>query len=193
MRNILRLISPIPPSVNNYLHPNPYLIWVNGKPIPKVTMYESTEAKVYKAQFKKYIERQVKEQGWDLEVNKTRHFYIDCVIYFDKTNRDANNYWKVLLDGITETQKIWIDDNVTLERVNRIYYDAKRPRFELTIYPVEYVGIFDDVEIMEDFEDICETCTRYKRNCSILRKAKEGRIQDEIVELECCKYKEIKK
>ena len=36
-------------------------------------------------------------------------------------------------------------------------------------------------------------CSRYKRNCSILKNAKSGRIQDEICDFECSKYKEINK
>jgi len=35
-------------------------------------------------------------------------------------------------------------------------------------------------------------CSRYNRNCSILKKAKEGRIQKEISELICNKYKKRK-
>ena len=189
----LYLVSPIGISVNNYLKPNPKLIYVKGRPIPTVTMFETHEAKGYKKLFKAYVEKEVKKQGWDLEVNKTQHFIIDCVFYFDKTNRDCNNYFKVLLDALTETQLIWADDNVTLERVNRIYYDAEKPRIELEIYPVDYIGIFDNQFVLDQFENKCKQCSRYKRNCSILRKAKEGRIQPEIVDLQCNKYKESKK
>ena len=46
--------------------------------------------------------------------------------------------------------------------------------------------------MLEQFESRCIGCIRYKRNCSILQKAKEGRIQEEITELECSKYKSIK-
>lgn len=39
------------------------------------------------------------------------------------------------------------------------------------------------------FETKCIGCSRYKRNCSILQKAKEGRVQDEIINCNCIKYK----
>ena len=96
-----------------------------------------------------------------------------------------------MLDAITDTGLIWIDDNVTCERVQRIYYDSSNPRIELEIYPVEYIGVFDNASQLEKFESRCIGCNRYKRNCSILQKAKEGRIQEEIQDLVCKKYKKI--
>jgi hypothetical protein len=46
---------------------------------------------------------------------------------------------------------------------------------------------------MKQFEEKCKTCRRYKNNCSILKKAKEGRIQKEIdEELNCKEYKKKK-
>jgi len=94
-----------------------------------------------------------------------------------------------MIDAITDTQLIWVDDNVVCERVNKILYDTKDPRIELTIYPVEYVGIFKNKQEYEQFESNCKTCSRYSNNCSILSKAKEGRIQDEIVNNVCTKYR----
>ena len=101
---------------------------------------------------------------------------------------DCNNYWKCMFDAITETGLVWIDDNVTCERVNRIYYDSDNPRIELTIRPVDYVGVFDNASQMEQFESVCVGCRKYKRNCSLLKKAKEGRVQKEIAEGVCSKY-----
>ena len=185
---ILRLTSPICPSVNHYLATRAIL--KNGKPM--AMMYETSEAKKYKKEFTEYVLKQIKDQGWDIPVSKTQHFYVDCVFYFDRIDKDCNNYFKLLLDSITETQAIWADDNVVCERVNRIYYDSSNPRIEMEIYPVEYIGIFDNQGQLDEFEGKCKTCQRYKRNCSILNKAKEGRIQDEvnIDNFECSRYKE---
>lgn len=185
---VLKLTSPIPPSVNHYTSVR--TIIKNGKPMAIV--YETKEAKDYKKTFKKIIEEQAKLQNWNWEVNSTQHFYVDAVFYFDRIDKDVGNYEKCLSDTITETQLIWIDDNVTLFRPQRIYYDSSNPRIELTIYPVDYIGIFDNQEQLDEFEDKCKTCSRYKRNCSILKKAKEGRIQEKIKNNICNKYKEIK-
>lgn len=186
---ILNLVSPIPVSVNHYLKPRSFITYVKGKAQAMVTMYETADAKKYKKDFKKHIEQEVKKQCWDLVPNKSQHFYVDCDFYFDRIDKDCNNYFKLLLDAITETQLIWIDDNVTLERVNRIYYDSKNPRVEIIIRPVEYIGIFPTHEQLQIFESNCIQCKRYKNNCSILNKAKEGRIQEEITDLNCSKYK----
>lgn len=153
-------------------------------------MYETADAKKYKKEFSKYIKEQVKLQQFNIIPNKTQHFYCDCVFYFDRIDKDANNYFKLLLDAITDSQCIWIDDNVVCERVNAIYYDSKNPRVEIEIYPVDYIGIFSNQEQLENFKSNCIQCGRYKEGkCSILNKAIEGRIQEEIVDLKCSKQK----
>jgi len=153
-------------------------------------MYETAEAKKYKKDFALHIREQVKKQGYSLVPNKMQHFYVDCIFFFDRVDKDPNNYFKLLLDAITDTQLIWIDDNIVCERVQAIYYDTANPRIELTICPVDYIGVFDNQEQLEQFESNCTCCTRYKGGrCSILNKAVEGRIQDEVAGLECKKFK----
>ena len=142
--------------------------------------YKTSEAIKYQKEFINYVKEEIRKQNYTLEPNKTQHFYIDAIFYFDRTDRDPNNYFKCMLDAITDTGLIWVDDNVTCERVQRIYYDSKNPRIELTIYPVDYIGVFDNASQLEQFESRCVECNRYKRNCSILQKAKEGRVQEEI-------------
>ena len=188
MGNILQLTITDFVSVNHYLAYR--AIIKNGKPM--AMSYKTKEAKDFQKKFEQHIKEQVKIQNWDVPVDPAQHFYVDAVFYFPRLDMDANNYFKVSLDFITETGLIWVDDNVVCERVQRIYYDSSNARIELTIYPVDYIGIFDNQEQLDEFESKCETCSRYKRNCSILKKAKEGRIQEEIQNLECFKYKEIK-
>lgn len=190
--NELKLISPIPVSVNHYIKPRTFITLKGKTPIANVTMYETKEAKDYKKKFKKYVLEEIKKQNYILTPTKTQHFYIDCVFYFERTDQDPNNYFKLPLDAITETQLIWLDDNTTCERVNAIYYDSKNPRIEIIIKPVDYVGIFPTVNHLNEFKSKCTTCSRNKRNCSILNKAIEGRIQEEISEGICKKYKEVK-
>lgn len=181
----LYLTSPIAPSVNHYMS---YRV-INRNNRPTAMSYKTSAAIKYRAEFSQYVIDEVAKQGWDLVPNKTQHFYADAVFYFDRTDRDANNYFKVMLDAITDTQLIWLDDNVVCERVQRIYYDSQNPRIELTIYPVDYIGIFDDAAQMEAFTSVCLGCTRYQKNCSVLRKAIEGRIQGEINNGVCTKFK----
>lgn len=185
----LHLVSSIPPSVNHYLSYR--VVKRNGK--YTAMSYKTKEASDYRKSFSQYVSEEVKNQSWEMTPNKTQHFYVDAVAFFPSIDMDMSNYWKVMLDAITDTQLIWLDDNVVCERVRRIYYDTKDPRIELTVKPVDYIGIFDDVSQLDLFESRCFGCARYNRNCSILRKAKEGRIQQEIHNLECLKYKEMNK
>ena len=189
MPNALKLISTIPPSVNHYLGTRTIL--TRGKPISLV--YETTEAKEYKKIFKKYIQNEVVTQKWKISINKFQHFYCDCIFYFDRIDKDANNYFKCLLDAIVETKLVVIDDNIICERVNAIFYDTKNPRIELSIYPTEYIGIFNTQNDLQNFENNCKSCNRYNRNCLLLNKAKQGQIQKEIESNVCEKYKQVKK
>lgn len=182
----LKLVSPIPPSVNHYLSYR--AIMRNGKPL--AMSYKTREATKYQQEFIKYVRKEVFNQKWKPNRDKFQHYYIDADFYFPRIDMDCNNYWKCMFDAITETGLVWIDDNVTCERVNHIYYDSENPRIELTIRPTDYIGVFENTSQMEAFEAICVGCKRYKRNCSVLQKAKEGRIQREIVDGACTKYAE---
>ena len=185
---VLFLTSTIPPSVNHYLAYRAFM--KNGK--PAAMSYKTPEAERYRREFAEYVTREAERQGWDLPIDKWRHFYVDAVFYFDKTNCDANNYFKVMLDAITDTQLVWADDNVVCERVQRICYDTENPRVELTIRPVDYIGVFDNAPQLETFVSGCIGCTRYKRNCSILRGALQGRVQSDIRDGVCTRRKEKK-
>lgn len=168
------------------MKPRPFLM--NGK--PQVTMYETSEAKQYKKEFTNYIKEQIKIQDFNFNQNKLQHFYCDCVFYFDRIDKDCNNYFKLLLDAITDSKVVWLDDNVVCERVNAIYYDNKNPRIEIEIYPVDYIGIFENQEHLVKFKSKCILCNKYKEGkCSILTKSIEGRIQEEVQNGNCTKFK----
>lgn len=185
MSKELKLVSPIPVSVNHYLGWR--VIMKGGKPI--VVSYETPEYKKYKKEFSKEIIKQVREQNWEMDCTGLRHIYVDTIFYFDRIDKDPNNYFKCSLDCITDSKKVWVDDNVVCERVQGILYDSKNPRMEMTIHFTNYIGIFDSIEQLDKFEDKCKLCSRYGRNCSILLKAKSGRIQEEINDFICSKYK----
>ena len=77
---------------------------------------------------------------------------------------------------------VWEDDNITQESVDRIYYDSKNPRIEVTLSVSENIGIFDEEQDYIEFKSKCDNCNRFKEGkCSIHKKALESRIQDEIV------------
>ena len=99
-----------------------------------------------------------------------------------------------MFDSISESGCVWIDDTQACENVKAIYYDSKNPRIELTIYQTDYIGIFDNRAQLEEFESNCIQCNRYRDGkCSLLVKSKEGRIQDEIQDNICSKFKSTNK
>ena len=188
MTKELKLVSPICPTVNHYMN---YRVGkVNGR--LTVLPYPSKETKEFKNNFIPYVQDEAKKQCWEMDYTGLQHYYVDWIIYFDRVDKDAANLDKVLIDSITEAKCVWIDDNVVCNRINHIYYDSKNPHIEITIKPVDYIGIFDNEEQLNNFENICKTCARYGRNCSIFKNAKAGRIQEEIINFECLKYKEKK-
>lgn len=170
-------------SVNHYLAYR--AIIKNGKPM--AMSYKTQEAKKFQKDFTDYVKEQAKLQNWESDLDPFQHYYVDAVFYFPRIDMDTNNYWKVAFDSITDSGVVWADDNMACERVIKVLYDSENPRIEYTIYKTDFVGIFETQEQLEDFEDKCKTCKRYKRNCSLLKKAKEGRIVCDITDDKICK------
>ena len=150
--------------------------------------YKKPEAIKYQKEFANYVKNEAKKQGWVKSDNKFQHYYMDCIFYFDRVDKDANNCFKCLADAITDSQAVWIDDTQLCERVQGIYYDSENPRIEITITPVDYIGVFENASQLDSFKSNCIGCKRYKRNCSLFKKATEGRIQKEINGGICEKY-----
>ena len=74
-----------------------------------------------------------------------------------------------------------MDDDIILYEVKDIYIDKLNPRVEIKISKSPKKGIFKSEEELDNFLEInCKDCKRYKRNCSILRKALENRIEPQI-------------
>ena len=183
--NKLKLIIPIPPSINNdYMKSRAFIVKQGSKSYAKSMMYESNVAKKFKKEMVKLIKEEVLSQGFDREDRFTR---IDYIFFFPRINMDTNNYYKCFIDSITDTKGlIWEDDNISLNRDKRIYYDSKNPRVEVEIYYEEHIGIFDNQNMLEVFiEDNCNNCKKglkigQKGGCSIYKKALENRIQEDV-------------
>lgn len=186
--NVLKLV------VNDFISVNHYLAYraivKNGKPM--AMSYKTQDAKKFQKEFTEYVKEQAKIQNWITDPNPMQHYYVDAVFYFPRIDMDTNNYWKVAFDAITDSGVVWVDDNMACERVQRVLYDSENPRIEYTIYKTDFCGVFDNDIQMKNFESNCKSCTRYKRNCSILNNAKKGKVQSDINGTTCEKYKEIK-
>lgn len=136
--------------------------------------------------------KQLEGQDWSYDYTLDNYVYMDTLIYFNRKGRDDNNIYKLLCDALEKV--VYENDSRVLIRTQRILYDPLQPRVEVSFTPVKYIGIFNDEIHMQEFEDNCKNCKRYARNCSILKAAKEGRIQEEVDmdTFECSKFNMVK-
>lgn len=187
----LQLVLPIPTSINK-LYVNKYSF------NPKTRRNEPTGARVLSnegAKCKKLIQDktmdQILYQNWDYNWTKTNYVYQDAIIFFGRKGRDDGNIYKLLNDALEKIA--YENDSRVLIRTQRIVYDSKNPRLELTITPVDFVGIFDGNEEAKTFEEKCKTCTRYlEGRCSILVDSLDSYVREEIGSIdnpECTKFK----
>lgn len=152
--------------------------------------YLKKEGKEYKEDMVMRVIDEVSRQGWVKP--EDRFIYMDEVVYFNRAGRDVDNLKKLQQDAITESRVVWSDDSWTLPRTERTFIDKHNPRIELVLSIAPFIGIFNNKEALISFESKCKTCRRYSNNCSILRKAKENRIQKEIIGLSCSEYNRLK-
>ena len=188
----LEFTSPLCPSTNGY---NEYRVIKTGSK-SFVGVHPSKEYKAYKAEFIPYLKELVKKYEWEMLIS-SKHYYLDIVIYFDRTNCDPTNYFKCLQD--IQNGIIFQDDKIILGRVQRVYYTYNpdcEPRIECSLIPVDYIdiGIFNDVNEYENFIDKCKTCKNYKDgDCRVLGEFMKYKITKDwnVNNRSCNKFKEI--
>ncbi|MFQ3843367.1 hypothetical protein AABD41_01810 [Staphylococcus pseudoxylosus] len=134
---------------------------------------------------------------WDFEYTKNNYIYMDIIAYVTRVNVDLDNTLKTLNDSIEASGLVFDNDKKVVPRFDRVYIDPSNPRVELTFKQTGWNGIFPDENTREDFESGCISCSRYRKGaCSILKKAKENKIQNEIkydkVNYTCLSRKERK-
>ncbi|GAA0092963.1 hypothetical protein UT300009_29930 [Paraclostridium bifermentans] len=173
----LKLVLPLPPSVNEYLGYR--VVYIAGRPIAQP--FETKKAKDYKKYVNTVVKRELKKQYWDFK-GKDKHLDIHLKYYMNKKRKDADNMGKVLFDALMASG-VYIDDDILLPKVDNIYIDKYNPRVELCITVSDKMGIFDNEEHFNAFiEENCVKCKKhyYKRHCSIISKALENRIEPQI-------------
>ena len=167
----------IAPSVNQYLGYR--VVYIRGKHISQP--YETKVAKEYKVFVKNIIHRELKKQDWTTP-EKHEYVIMDLVFYFDRKRKDSDNAIKVMQDAIVDSCIIE-DDDIIMPRVNNIYIDKYNPRVEVTLKLAPKTGIFDNPSHLKMFKSInCDKCKKstYKRQCGIMQKALDNRIEPEI-------------
>jgi crossover junction endodeoxyribonuclease RusA len=187
MSRTLKLISPLPPSINGYLN---YKIARRGKK-QYVQSYLSRDSVSYKSRFVRYVKEQIEEQGWKTPV-KNQYVDIEMVFYLEKKGKDPSNFIKMPIDSLVTAGAI-LDDDIVLPSIPNAYIDKNDPRIEITVKESEKVGVFKDLEEYQNFKNInCNMCRKNEQKCSILKALKENRINEFVSNSGVCqKKKEI--
>jgi Holliday junction resolvase RusA-like endonuclease len=175
----LKLTLPLPISINKLYVPKYSWNPKTKTRMPTGGLIMSKEGEWNKREIQKYAKQQLKKSEWDYEYTKDHYIYMDIVFYWNRAGRDDNNAFKLLHDSLQKI--VYENDSKILTRTQRMFIDQNNPRIEIELSYVPYIGIFDNEIEMANFESVCKDCKRYGRNCSILKAAKEGRIQEDII------------
>lgn len=196
----LELTLPVPTSIN--------ALYINQFAFnPKTRKREMTGARILskdgtkrKEEILFHATQQLANQEWDFEWTKDNFLYQDAIIYFDRRGRDADNIYKLLNDTLEGI--VYDNDSRVLVRTQKVLYDTKNPRVEITLTPVNYIGIFETQEEVDEFTNRCKSeggkgCSRYLNGrCNILTDSINGQVREEIGSIDdpyCTEFKLKKK
>ena len=191
----LKLTLPVPVSINS-LYINEYRFDpVVRRRVPTGARILSKEGEKSKLAIQNAAREQMKNQKWDYEWTKDKNnfLYQDSEIYFSRRGRDDNNVYKLLNDSLEGI--VYDNDSRVLVRTQKILFDKNSPRMEVTLVPVDYVGIFNNEDEYMEFESNCQSCTRFRNGrCSILVDSYSGTVREEVdmSNYECSEYKQKK-
>ena len=182
----LHLISPLPPSVNNYLN---YRVVKNGRK-SFVQAYPSPQTVAYKNFFTNYVKDQVKEQEW-IRPEKGKLVYVRCTFFLDRKRKDPNNFLKVPFDVLSQAG-VYIDDDIALPLADRLYIDTNNPRIEIEVFESDSIGVFDSQEDVDKFKSHnCNLCKKDSTKCTVFRRLLDNRIIPEVKDNICEKRRPL--
>lgn len=177
----LKLVLPVPVSINSlYINQYRYNPRTRRRE-PSGARILSKEGEKCKEEIQRLAKEQMKDSKWDFKwtEDKNNFLYQDAVIYFSRRGRDDNNVYKLLNDSLEGIS--YDNDSRVLVRTQKIMFDKENPRIELTLTPVDYVGVFESKEEALEFEERCYDCRRYlDGRCSILTASLSGEIKPEV-------------
>lgn len=172
MNKVLRLILPLPPSVNSYQR---YRVKRIGKRM-RVDAYPSQETESFYEQVLPYIREEIHKQGWKMPP-RDKYVVIKCVFYLHKKGADADNYFKCSVDAL-EKAGVVINDSYIIPQAMDVLVDKDNPHIEMEIIQSEKLGVFSNEEEMEDFKrEYCDKCRRRNKDkCIVFKGLYENRI-----------------
>lgn len=192
-QNTLKLELPLPVSLNQLYINQTFWDAKKKRYVPTGKRILSQKGKKAKMDIQKQAKKQMKGQKWNYELTKSTYLYQDMVVYFNRLGRDSDNLLKCLNDSLEGL--VFVNDTKLLTRTQKVMIDTKNPHIVVEFSFVEFEGIFDSKKEAKAFEKRCTGCSFYRNGrCSILQDSLEGRVREEINDVEskreCMKYKE---
>lgn len=188
----MKLVLPLPPSVNAYRKYRVRTTFKNRRLIHTVQTYKSTETKQYESIAGKIVREAMKEYEWTTPP-KEAFIIAHTTFYFARINQDDNNYYKVPLDVLEGAGAI-LNDCKVMVRTEDILIDSENPRMEIELKVSEKMGVFKNSEEFERFkEKNCSQCSRLNRNCRLLKDFLENKKYSQIAHNICLKSSKLHK
>lgn len=187
----LNMTLELPPSVNALYQNQAYYNPKTKSYVPTGKRILTKEGRALKKAISAQAILQCDEQKWDKELLGEDYIYMDTVVYFNRKGRDSDNIYKALQDSLEGI--VYHNDSQVLVRTQKVLIDRQNPRVEVSFKPVDFKGIFDELEEANDFVSNCMECTRYRNGrCSIMVDSLDGVIREEVVDNVCTEYKQKK-
>lgn len=188
---VVRLVLPVPTSVNKLYHVAYRYNAKTGEMSPTSQIIMSKEGKKMKARLIGEAQKQMKSQkaNWNIDDSLERFINQEIEIVFARRGSDGNNIFKLLNDSMEGI--IYHNDSKVKDIVKKITYNPKNPRLIVTYTVSDQIGIFDNESQLNEFEERCKDCSRYRNGkCRILQDSKEGTEREEATQFDCFSFKE---
>lgn len=139
------------------------------------------------------LKKFIKNGEW-IETDETTYVECEVDVFLNKKRRDSDNLFKVLLDSINAVDGMIYDDSLIIPKIRNVIIDKDNPRLEVELRLADKIGVFTKVTNEYFLKHNCSNCSRYIRNCSILKKSYSNKVVKEVdLETLTCSAKKIKK
>lgn len=173
----LYMLTPLSPSNNHYLQQSRW----GGQFTPVTT-------KQFQFMFKNEINKYKNE--WIIP-HHNKYLNTNFTFWFEKDDRDANNYFKVTLD--VGEYGLYKNDKRTIPSTDNVFLQSGTDSRQLLVTSMsEKIGIFNNIDELHNFiKNNCNNCRRsyYNRKCTDFYNTLENRLSLDVIDskLKCNK------
>lgn len=174
----LIIATPLAPSNNHYLQ---QARW-GGK-------YTPAKTKQFQNMFKDEISKH--KDNW-IVVSENKYLDTVFTFWFERDDRDANNYFKVTLDVCEDI--LYHNDKRTIPITKDVFINGSQDSFQIMeLTPSDKIGVFSNLNDLQSFiSNNCLQCNRggYNRRCRVFYDILENRTNDFCIKNNKCLQKD---